>query len=126
MTDANKYIRRTRHAIPTLRELETRINGAKYFSYLDMNGSYMQLELAEESRKLATFYTHRGLKHFKSLHFGVNSAAEIFNEEICKVVAQEPNAVSIYDDILVWRCIRGERQGTQACDAAVAEARAHA
>ena len=27
--------------------------------------------------------------------------AEIFNDEVCKVIAQEPNAVSIYDDILV-------------------------
>lgn len=102
MTDPNKYIKRTRHAIPTLRELETRLNGAKYFSHLDMNDGYMKLTLAEESRKLTTFYTHRGLKRFKRLHFGVNSAAEIFNEEVRKVVAQEPNAVSIYDDILVF------------------------
>jgi len=102
MTDANKYIKRTRHAIPTLRELETRLNGAKYFSHLDMNDGYVQLELAEESRKLTTFYTHRGLKRFKRLHFGVNSAAEIFNEEVRKIVAKEPNAVSIYDDILVF------------------------
>ena len=27
MADAKKYIERTRHAIPTLRELETRLNG---------------------------------------------------------------------------------------------------
>jgi len=101
MTDANKY-QRTRRAIPTLRELETRLNGAKYFSHLNMNDEYMQLELAEESRKLTTFYTHRGLKCFKRLHFGVNSAAEIFNEEVHKILLQEPNAVSIYDDILVF------------------------
>ena len=36
------------------------------------------------------------------MHFGVNNAAEIFNEEVRKVIAQEPNAVSIYDDILVF------------------------
>ena len=29
MTDVNKYIRRTRHTIPTLRELETRLNGVR-------------------------------------------------------------------------------------------------
>ena len=54
MTNANKYVKRTRHAILTLRELETRLDGAKYFSYLDMNDDYMQLELADESRKLTT------------------------------------------------------------------------
>ena len=62
----------------------------------------MQLELAEESRKLTTFHTRKRLKCFKRLHFGVNSAAEIFNEEVRKIVAQEPNAVSICDDILVF------------------------
>ena len=98
MTDA----KRTRHANPTLRELGTRLNGAKYFSHLDMNDGYMQLELAEKSMKLTTFYTHRGLKRFKRLHFGVNCAAEIFNEEVRKVVAQKPSAVSIYDDMLVF------------------------
>ena len=62
----------------------------------------MQLELAEESRKLTTFNAQRGLKGFKRLHFGGNSTAEIFNEEVRKIIAQEPNAVSIYDDILVF------------------------
>ena len=108
MTDVNKYIKRTRHTIPTLRELETRLNGAKYFTHLDMNDGYMQLELAEESRKLTTFYTHRGLKRFKKLHFVVNSAAEIFNEEVRKVVALEPHAISIYDDILIYGATQDE------------------
>ena len=67
-----------------------------------MNNRYMQLELTEESWKLTTFYIHRGLKHFKRLHFGVNSMAEIFNEEVRKVIAQEPNAVNIDDDMLFF------------------------
>ena len=100
--DVNKYIKRPRHTIPTQRELETWLNGAKFFSHLDMNNGYMQLELAEESRKLTTFYTHCGLKRFKRLHFAVNSAAEIFNEEVRKVVSFEPNAISIYSDLLVF------------------------
>ena len=85
-----------------LKRVETRINGAKYFLHLDVNDGCMHLELAKESRKLAKFYMHRGLKRSKRLHFGVNSAAEIFNEEVRNAVAQEPNAVSIYDDILVF------------------------
>ncbi|PFX28474.1 Uncharacterized protein K02A2.6 [Stylophora pistillata] len=110
MTDVNKYIKRARHTKPTLRELETRLNGAKLFSHLDMNDGYMQLELAEESRKLTTFYTHCGLKRFKGLYFGVNSAAEIFNEEVRKVVSLEPNAISIYDDILLFGATLEEQE----------------
>ena len=58
-TDINKYVKRTRRTIPTLQE--SRLNGAKYFSHLYMNDGYMKLELAEESRKLTTFYTHHRL-----------------------------------------------------------------
>lgn len=102
MMDVNRYIKRTRHTIRTLRELETRLNRAKFFLHLDMNDGYMELELAEESRKLTKFYTHHGLERFKRLHFGVNSAAEIFNEEVRKVVALGPNTITIYDDILIF------------------------
>ena len=102
MTNVNKYIKRARHTIPTQRELETRLNGARNFSHLYMNDGYMQLGLAEESRKLTAFYTHRKLKRFKRLHFRVNRAAEIFIEEVRKVVSLEPNAISIYDDVLVF------------------------
>ena len=101
-TDINKYVKRTRRTIPTLQELESRLNGAKYFSHLYMNDGYMQLELAEESRKLTTFYTHGRLNHFKTLHLRVNSAVEIINERVCKVVSLEPNAISIYDNILIF------------------------
>ena len=53
-------------------------------------------------RELTTFYTHRRLNRFKRLHLRVNSAVEIFIEEVCKVVSLEPNAISIYDDILIF------------------------
>ena len=75
LTVVNKYIKRTLHAIRTLRQLETRLTGANYFSHLDINDSYVQLELAEESRRLTTLFMRHGIKRFKRLHFGVNSRA---------------------------------------------------
>lgn len=57
-------------------------------------------KLVEESRKLTTFYTPRWLKHFKELHYRVNSTAEIPNEQEQKVASQETNAISIYDNII--------------------------
>lgn len=78
MKDVNEYIKRTQHhSYPTF-GLWTRLNGARYFSHLDMNASYIKLELVEESRKLTAIYMYLELKHFKRLCFGVNSAAEIF------------------------------------------------
>jgi len=102
MTTPNTAIRRTRHVIPTIEELRYELNGAKIFSKLDMRQGYMQLELAEESRHMTTFYTHKGLRRFKRLNFGTNSAAELFHEEISQLLVDLPNARNIYDDIIVF------------------------
>ena len=102
MTTANTAIKRTRHVIPTVEELRYKLNGAKYFTKLDMKHGYMQLELTHESRYMTTFYAHRGLRQFKCLNFGTNSAAEQFNEEISQIMPDIENADNIYDDILVY------------------------
>ena len=102
MTTANTAIKRTRHVIPTLEELRYKLNGAKHFTKLDMKQGYMQLELKHESRYMTTFYTHRGLRRFKRLNFGTNSAAEIFHQEISQAVVDIDHADNLYDDIIVY------------------------
>ncbi|XP_065067008.1 uncharacterized protein K02A2.6-like [Rhopilema esculentum] len=102
MTTANTAIRRTRHVIPTLEELRYKLNGAKHFTKLDMRQGYMQFELSPESRYMTTFYTHQGLRRFKRLNFGTNSAAEIFNEEIRQTLVDIEHVENIYDDIIVF------------------------
>ena len=101
MTTANTAIKRTRHVIPTIEELRYKLNGAKHFTKLDMKQGYMQLELKLESRNMTTFYTHRGLRRFKRLNFGTNSAAELFHQEISQTLVDIDNADNLYDDILV-------------------------
>ena len=38
--------------------------------------------------------------------------AEILHEEVCKVIAREPNVVSIYDDMLVFCAMPEELRNT--------------
>jgi hypothetical protein len=102
MTTANTAIKRTGHVIPTLEELRYKLNGATHFTKLDMKQGYMQLELKQESRYMTTFYTHRGLRRFKRLNFGTNSAAELFHEEISQCLEDIDNADNLYDDIIVY------------------------
>ena len=97
----NKAILRTRHIIPTIEDLVVDLNGAKYFSKLDMNQGYHQLELAPESRYITTFSTHRGLFRYKRLNFGMNCAAEIFDDVIRQTVSGIPGVVNRSDDIFV-------------------------
>ncbi|GFO27048.1 retrovirus-related pol polyprotein from transposon 412 [Plakobranchus ocellatus] len=102
MRAPNTAIRRERHSTPTLNELSTTLADAKYFSKLDLNQGYHQLELNEESRYITTFATHRGLYRYKRLNFGINSAAEIFQEVIRQTLNGLSVVINVSDDILVY------------------------
>lgn len=102
MRRPNEAIKRERHATPTLTELATLLNGATKFSKLDLNQGYNQLELDKESRYITTFSTSEGLYRYKRLNFGVNSAAEIFQDTIRQAINPLEGAINISDDILVF------------------------
>ena len=53
--------------MPTLNDFKTAVNGAKYFSKIDLKQAYHQVELEPECRFITTFSTH-----------GTSSAAEVF------------------------------------------------
>ena len=78
MRQANEAIKRIRHPIPTVDDVRFELNGAKYFSKLDLSQAYHQLELDPKSRHITTFSTHVGLYRYKRLNYGTNAAAEIF------------------------------------------------
>lgn len=82
MRRANKAVIRERHPIPTIDDLIHTLNGATVFSKLDLCAGYHQLTLAPESRHMTTFVTHKGLRRYKRLNFGTNSASEIFQKTI--------------------------------------------
>ena len=65
----NKAIQRERHTTTV-------------FSKLDLNNGYLQLELDPTSRYITTFSTHCGLRRYKIFNFGINSAAEKFQNGI--------------------------------------------
>ena len=74
----NTAIERERHPQPTINDLVTELNGACYFSKLDLNSAYHQLELDASSRYITTFTTHLGLSRYKRLNFGTSSSIEVF------------------------------------------------
>ena len=74
----NTAIERERYPMNTIEELTVELNGAKFFSNIDLNKGYHQLELSEESRYITTFATHSSLYRYKRLSFRINSAVEVF------------------------------------------------
>ena len=69
-----------------IEDLRHDVNGVKVFSKLDLAKGFHQLELHEDSRGTTTFSTHVGLRRFRRLNFGTNSAPEIFHEELRKLL----------------------------------------
>jgi hypothetical protein len=104
MRMANQAIQREIHPTPTIDGLIHKLNGATVFTKLNLRSGYHQLSLAEESRHITTFVTHKELYRYKKLNFGTNSASEIFRHIISQQLRDIMNAINISDDIIiVWK-----------------------
>ena len=95
MREANQVIKREKHLMPTIDDLIADLNGAMVFSKLDLSSGYHQFELSPESRNITTFSTHVGLRRYKRLLFGINAAAEIFQNAIEEILSGLPGCKNI-------------------------------
>ncbi|CAB3983099.1 Retrovirus-related Pol poly, partial [Paramuricea clavata] len=102
MRAANNAIKRVRHPIPTVKDVSLELNGARFFTKLDLTQAYHQLELSPSSRHIRTFVTHTGAYRFKRLNYGTNSAAEIFQRTLQQVLQGIKGVRNIADDILIF------------------------
>ena len=105
---ANEAIKRVRHPIPTVDDVSFELNGAQYFSKLDLSQAYHQLELDEASRYITTSSTHIGLFRYKRLNYGTNAAAEIFQHTLQAQLQGLQGVKNIADDIMVFGKTRKE------------------
>ena len=87
--------------MPTLDEVVHDLNGAKVFSKLDLNQGY-QLVLHPDSRHITTLSTHPGLFRYKRLSFGINAAAEKFQDVIATAISDIPNVKNVSDDVIIY------------------------
>ena len=75
--------------------------GGKHFTTLDLSHAYNQLIMDEESRKLVTVNTHKGLYQYTRLPFGIASAPAVF-QRIMNTILQGIEGVACYiDDIII-------------------------
>ena len=86
----------------TVEDIKVRMSGSKVFSILDMNEAYHQLELAEESRHMTTFYGTQGRLRYKRLNFGTISAQDIFDKAVDDTIQGLTGVVHIRDDFVVF------------------------
>uniref|UniRef100_A0A3P9J671 ribonuclease H n=1 Tax=Oryzias latipes TaxID=8090 RepID=A0A3P9J671_ORYLA len=100
--DLNAAIKREHYPLRTIEEVVAEMPNAKYFSVLDANHGFWQIQLDDESSHLCTFNTPFGRYRFKRLPFGISSAPEVFQRCIARHLEGLEGVVNVIDDILVW------------------------
>ena len=95
----NQAIKIDSYPLPRIEELFAKLSGGKYFSKLDLSQAYLQLQLDDDSKKLVTVNTHRGLFQYHRLPFGVSAAPAVFQRCI-ETLLQACHGVSVYLDVL--------------------------
>ena len=77
-----------KYSLPKVDDLLASLAGGEPFTKLDLAHAYQKLVLDEESSKLATVNTHRGLFRYKRLPFGISTGPLFFKglwRAYCKV-----------------------------------------
>lgn len=97
----NVAVKTDRYPIPNIEDLYAKLAGGKYYTKLDLSHAYQQLCLDEDSQKLTTINTSKGLFVYTRLPFGISSAPGIFQRIIEQVVGCLPMTAVYLDDIMV-------------------------
>ncbi|XP_053391713.1 uncharacterized protein K02A2.6-like [Mercenaria mercenaria] len=97
----NPLLEIDQYPLPRIEDIFASIGAGKKFSKIDLKNAYLQVEVDEESKKLLTINTHKGLFRYNRLVFGVAPAAAIFQRLIEQIVSGIPGVQVILDDMIV-------------------------
>ncbi|XP_033114101.1 uncharacterized protein K02A2.6-like [Anneissia japonica] len=98
----NEAVIEDKFPLPSIEEMLSEMNGATYFSKLDLKSAYYQLELDSDSRDLTSFITHDDVFRFRTVCFGLSSAPSCFQKMMSTVLAGIPNVQCFIDDIIIY------------------------
>lgn len=97
----NRQMCTDQHPIPSIDEVLTKIKDGRIFSKLDLSDAYLQIELDDESKKIAVINTSFGLFRYVRMPFGISNAPAIFQRVMDQVISGIPRCVAYLDDILI-------------------------
>ena len=99
----NIALARRRVQTPTADEILRQMEGAKFFTEVDLSQGYLQLTLSEESRYITAFSTpDDGPHRFTRLIMGASPSGEYFHEIISNLIKDIRRCANISDNISLW------------------------
>ncbi|XP_068205363.1 uncharacterized protein [Palaemon carinicauda] len=98
----NKYSEFDAEPMPSINNDLHKMNGAKYFTELDLCKGYWQVPLDPRAMKFTAFSTKYGLMEFKVMPFGLKTACATFVRLMRKVLSGLSNVSCYFDNIVIF------------------------
>ncbi len=102
--EINKITVKNGYPLPAVEELFPIVEGAKYFSKIDLHSGYYQIRIAEQDREKTAFVTRYGSYEFLVLPMGLCNSPGTFMEMMNRVFEKHLDrfVVVFLDDVLVF------------------------
>ena len=97
----NQFIIIDKYPLHTIDDIFTVLQGGNSFSELDLTHMYMQFPVDEESSKLLTIVTHKGLFRYTKIPEGVSPAPADVQRKMDECLRGIDSAISYLDNIYV-------------------------
>ncbi len=100
----NKLTKKDSYPLPLPSDYLSALEGAKYFSVMDLRSGFWQIPLHEESKPITAFVTPDGLYEFNVLPFGLSNSPAAFQRMMDSVLGSLKfhGALVYIDDILIY------------------------